>query len=161
MCAHWNPYNLSIRLSTKSYKNVVQRNGQRITYILKRPCMISLWLIKVKIAILSLHARLGEPSLWNVLSIRPIRFSLIKSLLVSSVKSEKIICRNTGRAKVHSLKFILYFTRIVWTKIDSYSTYLHVLIAVSKYVNTLERYVVVQELELAIYIALYVFIEFR
>ena len=35
-----NPNNLSIELGAKSNKNVVQQKGQRIAYILTRPCMI-------------------------------------------------------------------------------------------------------------------------
>ena len=36
--AHMNPYNLYIQLSAKSYKIALEK-GQRITYILSRPCI--------------------------------------------------------------------------------------------------------------------------
>ena len=48
---------LSIQVGAKSNKNVVQQKGQRITYILTRPCMIFLGFSEVKNAFLSLHAR--------------------------------------------------------------------------------------------------------
>ena len=55
--AHRNPNYLSIQLCAKSNKKVVQQKGQRITYILTRPCMIFLGFSEVKDAFLSLHAR--------------------------------------------------------------------------------------------------------
>ena len=56
--AHRNPYYLSIQLGAKLNKTVVQQNGQRITYILTRPCMIFIFYVfpKVKNAFLSLQA---------------------------------------------------------------------------------------------------------
>ena len=60
---------LSVQLGAKSNKNVVQKKGQHITYILTRPCMMFFRFFRSKNVFLSLHAWKGEPSLLKVLSI--------------------------------------------------------------------------------------------
>ena len=71
---------MSIQLGAKSNKYVIQqkRSAYHIHFDKTMHDIFSVFFSEVKNAFLSLHARLGEPSLLKVLSIKSISLSLIK-----------------------------------------------------------------------------------